>query len=202
MLLKKQTVWLLTMLSLVVVLSVYYVTSEPKSSNDLAMVDKNGEKTSDKANSATSKKDGKVNISTQVAGDQAFEAMRISRDDDRSKLKEQLTNKLATSNLSAEEKNKAYDEMKKLQDTAQQEQVLETLIKSHGYQDALVQSDGTNINITVKSNKQSTAAANEIIRLVEQQIGSAPEVAVGFEKEGNLISLFLFFLYKKYYTYS
>ncbi|MCG4627796.1 SpoIIIAH-like family protein, partial [Anaerostipes hadrus] len=29
MLLKKQTVWLLTMLSLVVVLSVYYVTAEP-----------------------------------------------------------------------------------------------------------------------------------------------------------------------------
>jgi len=182
MLLKKQTVWLLTMLSLVVVLSVYYVTSEPKSTNDLAMVDKNGKNTSDNANSATSKKDGKVNISTQVAGDQAFEAMRISRDDDRSKLKEQLTNKLATTNLSAEEKNKAYDEMKKLQDTAQQEQVLETLIKSHGYQDALVQSDGTNINITVKSKKQSTAAANEIIRLVEQQIGSAPQVAVEFQK--------------------
>ncbi|KQL53581.1 stage III sporulation protein AH [Heyndrickxia shackletonii] len=182
MLLKKQTVWLLTMLSLVVVLSVYYVTSDPKTNNDLAMVDKNGKNTSDKANSTTSKKDGKVNISTQVAGDQAFEAMRISRDDERSKLQEQLTNKLATTNLSADDKNKIYDEMQKLKDTAQQEQALETLIKSHGYKDALVESDGTNINITVKSKEQSTAAANDIIKLVEQQIGSSPQVAVEFQK--------------------
>lgn len=181
MLLKKQTVWLLTMLSLVVVLSVYYVTSEPKSTNDLAMVDKNGKNTSDKANSATSKKDGK-NISTQVVGDQAFEAMRISRDDERSKLQEQLTNKLATTGLSAEDISKVKDEMNKLRDTAQQEQVLETLIKSHGYKDALVESDGTNINITVKSKEQSTAAANDIIKLVEQQIGNGPQVAVEFQK--------------------
>ena len=37
MLLKKQTVWLLTMLSLVVVLSVYYVTSDP-GENELAAI--------------------------------------------------------------------------------------------------------------------------------------------------------------------
>ncbi|MBS4173423.1 SpoIIIAH-like family protein [Bacillus sp. FJAT-49736] len=178
MLLKKQTVWLLTMLSLVVVLSVYYVTSDPKTNNDFAMVDKNG-----KANTnSTSKNEGKVNISTQAAGDEAFEAMRMSRDDERSKIQQQLTDRLATTNISIDEKNKIYDEMQKLNDTAQQEQVLETLIKSHGYKDALVQSDGTNINITVKSKEQSTAAANEIIRLVEQQIGNSPQVAVEFQK--------------------
>ena len=38
MLLKKQTVWLLTMLSLVVVLSVYYITSPEQKSNELATV--------------------------------------------------------------------------------------------------------------------------------------------------------------------
>ena len=38
MLLKKQTVWLLTMLSLVVVLSVYYITSPEQKSNDMAAV--------------------------------------------------------------------------------------------------------------------------------------------------------------------
>ena len=39
MLLKKQTVWLLTMLSLVVVLSVYYITSPEQQQNELAAVD-------------------------------------------------------------------------------------------------------------------------------------------------------------------
>lgn len=39
MLLKKQTVWLLTMLSLVVVLSVYYITSPEQTKNELASVE-------------------------------------------------------------------------------------------------------------------------------------------------------------------
>ena len=43
MLLKKQTVWLLTMLSLVVVLSVYYITSPEQQQNELAVVDEKQE---------------------------------------------------------------------------------------------------------------------------------------------------------------
>ena len=43
MLLKKQTVWLLTMLSLVVVLSVYYITSPEQQQNELAAVDEKQE---------------------------------------------------------------------------------------------------------------------------------------------------------------
>ena len=43
MLLKKQTVWLLTMLSLVVVLSVYYITSPEQQQNELALVDEKQE---------------------------------------------------------------------------------------------------------------------------------------------------------------
>ena len=43
MLLKKQTVWLLTMLSLVVVLSVYYITSPEQQQNVLAAVDQEEE---------------------------------------------------------------------------------------------------------------------------------------------------------------
>jgi stage III sporulation protein AH len=180
MLLKKQTVWLLTMLSLVVVLSVYYVTSDPKTNNDMAMVDKSGKKTS--LQTGTSKKDGNVKLETQTASDEVFETIRLQRDDDRSKTRSDLTNKLATTNLSADERSKVYDEMQKLSETAQQETVLETLIKSHGYKDALVQSNGDLITITVKSKDHSTTAANDILRLVEGQIGNSPQVAVEFQK--------------------
>ncbi|WP_322090787.1 hypothetical protein [Caldifermentibacillus hisashii] len=47
MMLKKQTVWLLTMLSLVVVLSVYYITAEPTNNNNLANVDVSKEEKAD-----------------------------------------------------------------------------------------------------------------------------------------------------------
>lgn len=60
MLLKKQTVWLLTMLSLVVVLSVYYVTSDP-AKEDIAAT-----KNSTEEKGEASKQDMKV--LTEAAG--------------------------------------------------------------------------------------------------------------------------------------
>ena len=74
MLLKKQTVWLLTMLSLVVVLSVYYVTSDP-AKNDLAT----GGKEQAADDMAASDKDMKV--ITEASGDEAFEAVRLEVQD-------------------------------------------------------------------------------------------------------------------------
>ena len=71
MLLKKQTVWLLTMLSLVVVLSVYYITSPEQKSNDLAAIkqeakDQNQGKTTTtpKTKTETEAKDDKTIVST------------------------------------------------------------------------------------------------------------------------------------------
>lgn len=49
MLLKKQTVWLLTMLSLVVVLSVYYMTTPESPQSNVAVVDQQEENTNKEA---------------------------------------------------------------------------------------------------------------------------------------------------------
>jgi stage III sporulation protein AH len=62
------------------------------------------------------------------------------------------------------------------------ESVLETMIKTMGYEDALVRANGENIRITVKSDKEhSTADANEIIRLVMSEVGQMKPVAVEFQ---------------------
>ena len=47
MLLKKQTVWLLTMLSLVIVLSVYYITSPTQQATDMAYQEKDAKENQD-----------------------------------------------------------------------------------------------------------------------------------------------------------
>ncbi|MFZ3588422.1 SpoIIIAH-like family protein [Bacillus sp. DJP31] len=66
MLLKKQTVWLLTMLSLVVVLSVYYVTSPPENKgDDLAFVEDKETTTEEKAE-GTSAEDGTESTGTET----------------------------------------------------------------------------------------------------------------------------------------
>ncbi|HZG73651.1 MAG TPA: SpoIIIAH-like family protein [Chondromyces sp.] len=182
MLLKKQTVWLLTMLSLVVVLSVYYITSPEQPVNDVA-VDKNAQKQTETTEKADAGQSGNVEVVTEAAGDEAFEVLRLEVQDERNKLREELTAKVASSDLSAEEKNEAYEQMERLTEIATKENVLETLIKSKGYKDALVRADGENVRVTVKAEEHSATAANEIIRLVSDELGQFQPIAVEFQPE-------------------
>lgn len=188
MLLKKQTVWLLTMLSLVVVLSVYYITSPEQSGNEMAISQKVKDQ-KDKNQVADKKKEtssqtgmNKNAVVTTVEGDNEFEALRMQLEDERSQKKEDLQAEIASTDLSPDKRSEAYDQMQKLNETAQKEELLETLIKTMGYDDALVRADGEKVNITVKSKKKHTAqAANDIIQLVKKEIGETNYVAVEFQ---------------------
>jgi stage III sporulation protein AH len=184
MLLKKQTVWLLTMLSLVVVLSVYYITSPEKKSNDLASIE---QKAKDQVNQSQAKTKTKTaanagkTVVSQVEGDADFEALRLKLEDMRSELKAELTAVVASTDLPPEERSKAMDQMQKLSQTAQKEEILETLIRTMGYEDALVRADGSKVRVTVKSKKKpSPTAANEIMLKVKKEIGETNFVAVEF----------------------
>jgi len=170
MLLKKQTVWLLTMLSLVVVLSVYYITA-PEQNSNLAGVD----------NSKTTGKNDDSTVITQVSGDEVFEALRQELEDQRSAKLEELQDIVAQTDLPASERSAAKDEMEQINEIAAKEKLIESLIVSTmGYKDALVRADGEQVMITVKAEEASAKAANEIIRLVNKEIGDT-FVAVEFD---------------------
>ncbi|PAE43941.1 SpoIIIAH-like family protein [Neobacillus sp. YX16] len=181
MLLKKQTVWLLTMLSLVVVLSVYYITSPEQKSNELAAVKQEEKADQKETKTDTEAKDADTIIS-QVAGDEEFEALRLQLQDERSELKEHLNTVVATTDLPADERSEAVDQMQKLSEIAKKEEMLETLIKAMDYEDALVRADGTTVKIIVKSKKESSKSeANAIIQMVKKEIGETNFVAVEFQ---------------------
>lgn len=212
MLLKKQTVWLLTMLSLVVVLSVYYITSPEQQQNELAAVDQEEEKEqteetaeeplkdNEESNTDTEKEaqpdanetekietetnekqatdievkdavDKDAEIITNAAGDEVFETMRMQLLDERSQMKEELEKKIGSTELSAEERSQAKEQMDELNEIAQKELLLETLLKAKNYNDVLVQADDTQVNITVKAEKQSKAEANKIMQTVRSELG-------------------------------
>ncbi|CAM3800218.1 SpoIIIAH-like family protein [Mesobacillus zeae] len=184
MLLKKQTVWLLTMLSLVVVLSVYYITSPEQNMSDMATLEEKKEESAktveNKKEAATEAKDGKTVIST-AASDEAFESLRLQLTDQRNQMKEELQEIVASTDLPPEQRNDAYEKMKELDDISQKEGVLETLIKSMDYEDVLVRADGEKVRITVKADKHSRSKANEIIQMVRTELGAVQPVVVDFQ---------------------
>lgn len=184
MLLKKQTVWLLTMLSLVVVLSVYYITSPEQNGTELAATEEEKEKdvqVENKEEAQVTETESDGSVISSVASDEVFEALRLKLDEERSKTKEQLRDIMASTELPATERGDAYDRIQELDDVARKEQVLETLIVAMGYEDALVRADGENVRITVKSNEPSASAANDIIQMVKSEIGQLQAVAVEFQ---------------------
>lgn len=236
MMLKKQTVWLLTMLSLVVVLSVYYVTSPEGGSSNVVMtgddqkVSENAktedgqevakeegteaenaeatetteesevteesqatdtDETSEKTEGTEAGEEGEVQTeeledgtvisSSSVSSDELFTELRLQLDDQRNELKEQLQTIVASNDASATEKSDAYDEMEALNDAARKEMLLETLIKSKGFDDALVRADGNNVKITVKAKEHNASSANQIMTLVRDEMENMEDVIVTFE---------------------
>ncbi|WP_409270605.1 SpoIIIAH-like family protein [Neobacillus sp. SCS-31] len=183
MLLKKQTVWLLTMLSLVIVLSVYYITSEPQGENNLTAVgEKSKESKTAKQQAASKETDGKTVI-TEASADDGFETLRLKLTDQRNEMKEELETLVGTTNLPESKRNEYFEKIEELKEIGFKEEVLETLLKSTmGYEDALVMADGGNVRVTVKSKNGHTAqAANEIIQLVRKEIGSMAVPSVEFK---------------------
>ncbi len=176
MLLKKQTVWLLTMLSLVVVLSVYYVTSDPELTN-VAIGDQEEE------NKEISADEKDMKVITEAAGDEAFETIRMDMQDKRSKDLEDLTAQVANPELSTEEKNKLFEKMQQLSELDVKEKTLESLIKNLGYDDALVRADDEQVLITVKADDHSRADAARILQVVREEIGTQLTATVEFQQK-------------------
>ncbi|ASS96261.1 SpoIIIAH-like family protein [Peribacillus simplex] len=196
MLLKKQTVWLLTMLSLVVVLSVYYLTAPEENAADMTateQMEQEGNKTESKTeNKADTKGENKSEKETSkntegssvtIASGDEFESLRMQIEDERAKLNEELTAKMGNTELSAEERDEAYAKIEQLSETKVKENIIENLIVAMDYNAALVRVDGTDVKVSVKADKQTKTEANNIIRLVRKEVSDAQNVVVDFQPE-------------------
>lgn len=159
----------MTMLSLVAVLSVYYLTT-PKENMSSSIFGKNVAKTS-----------GNTKTEVSDVADPVFAQLKLQLNDDRSKMKEELQTVVASTNISEEERVKAHQQMQELTKVSSTESLLETLIIASGYDDALVRIEDSNIRVTVKAKKNSPQAANEIIRMVSKEVGKSEPVSVEFQ---------------------
>ncbi|AMM93812.1 stage III sporulation protein AH [Peribacillus simplex] len=196
MLLKKQTVWLLTMLSLVVVLSVYYLTAPEENAADMTATEqmekaenKTESKTESKADTKGENKSEKETAkntegsSVTIASGDEFESLRLQIEDERAKLNEELTAKMGNTELSSEERDEAYAKIEQLSETKVKENIIENLIVAMDYNAALVRVDGTDVKVSVKADKQTKTEANNIIRLVRKEVSDAQNVVVDFQPE-------------------
>ncbi|RYL87844.1 SpoIIIAH-like family protein [Sporolactobacillus sp. Y61] len=170
--LKKQTVWLLTMLSLIVVLSVYALTAPGQSDDKMA--------DSDPASTEQASTNQDKGASAARVTEDKLGQLQLDKADERSRAQEKYESVIASEKSSAEEVSAAYDDMQALNTLANNERVLEDVIQSKGFEDAVVTTKGSQVQIFVMADKLTGKQANEVIRLANEYLGTGRVVSVSY----------------------
>ncbi|MFJ8066696.1 SpoIIIAH-like family protein [Psychrobacillus sp. NPDC096426] len=171
---KKRSVWFLTLISLVAVVTVFYLSDRPSPFDGIALFSNDTLKDVELVETSS------TNEESFVANSNAFEEMRMEVQEKRSQLREQLTTKVGSNDFTAEEKDAAFNKIEEIVKIDSTEAMLELIIKSLGYDDALVRIEDNDVLIDVVSNEQSTKKASDIIYAVKREWPKAYNVEVNF----------------------
>ena len=160
---KKKNLWFLTLFSLVLVLSVYYVTMP----NELLVAN----------NSSNTVKEEKVLI------EEANIIETLKSEDNNNTLEEinKLKTTIADSKTTAEDRNKAFDELKLLNQISSKEELLEEKIKNTHNLDSFIKIDGDQVRVVIDSDEHSNTLANKIMRTVQDNFDTKQYISVQFK---------------------
>lgn len=162
----KKSLWFLTLFSLILVLSIYYITMP----NELLL--------SNNSNYNKEENDAKV----VVEESETLTAMRVTLDEERQSEIETLQKQLEKTDLTAEEKNNAYEQIKYLTQLSSTEENLESILKKTYNIACFVKVDNNTIAVTSTEEKHDTTLANNIMRTIQEQYKERVNVTVTFTK--------------------
>lgn len=165
----KQNLWFLTLFSLILVLSVYYVTMP----NELLL------KTDLEKNNDNKSNEEKVNLEQEES--EILVSLRVDKEEERRLEKTDLQSILTSSTATTEEKNNAYDKLTYLNTVLGEEEKLENKIKSKLNVDSFVEIDNNQINVIAISKNHDVKLANNIMRTVQEEYKEKVYVTVNFK---------------------
>lgn len=164
----KENLWFLTLFSLILVLSVYYITMP----NDLLV--------GNNKKSVISKNNDNKEVSIKETS--SLIAMRVSLEEERQEQMVSLQEKLTNDKATTDEKNNAYEQLKYLNQLQGQEEKIEKQIKEKFDLDSFVKIDDKNIEVVVLKEKHDSSIANNIMRLVQSNYDDKMYITVAFKK--------------------
>ncbi len=171
----KKSLWFLTLFSLILVLSVYYITMPSE-----LLVTGNKKKEAEVAK--VNKTEEKNEASIEIEESEILTALRVEADEQMKQDMEDLQIVLTSVEATSEEKNVAYEKLKLLNMTRGEEEKLEKKIKEKFNLESFVKIDNDQIRVVVSSEKHDTTIANNIMRSVQEEYKTKKYVSVKFQK--------------------
>ncbi len=160
----KQNLWFITLFSIIMVLSIYYLTMTDDALSTLEVSKNNNESTE----VVISEND--TIIALKVAGEEQMVA----------KI-EELEQILLDDTATLEEKNNAYEELQNINKNESAKETIEKLIKDEYKLDSYVNIDKNTIKVTVASKTHDVKLANNIIRSISKLYNEDKYITVKFD---------------------
>ena len=162
----KQSVWFVTLFSLILVLSIYYVTLNDSSLKSII------------ENTAP---ENTTPVNVDVEESSLLVSLRIEEDESVLKEMNDYQSILLDSTSTTEEKNNAYNSLLALNQKKADEEKIEAKIKEEFQLESFVKIKEDTISITIASTDHSTSIANNIIRSVQTLYETNKYITVKFE---------------------
>jgi len=167
----KQSIWFLTLFSLILVLSVYYITMP----NEL-LITNNSNQANQETINETSEEQAVIKESELLT------ALRVEAEEERTEEINALNETLNNKEARTEDKNNAFEKLKDLNSLKGKEQLLEKKIKENFKVDSFVKIDNNNqIRVVVSSSDHSTELANNIMRSIQEDFDTKMYISVKFQ---------------------
>ena len=163
----KKNLWFLTLFSLVLVLSIYYVTMP----NDLLKATGTGINN-------TIKNASKIKEVTKEAD--AITALKVENEAKTKDKLDELQKKVTNSDTTADDKNKAYEEIKNINNNNGLEETIEKKINSTYNCESFTKIENNTVKVVVDKCDNSKTLANNIMRLVQEQFTDKMYISVKF----------------------
>ena len=160
----KQGLWFVTLFSLILVLSIYYVTVKD---NDLLSL-----KTSEVS------KEQEVVETTESS---VLVSLRVKDEEEMMQEMESLQTILLDDTASLQEKNDAYNTLQTINSNKGKEDKLEQKIKENYKLDSFIKIKNDQINVTIASKEHNSTLANNIIRSIQEEYEQKMYITVKFQ---------------------
>lgn len=160
----KQKLWFLTLFSLILVLSVYYITMP-----------------TDLLNAKEVTNNSENDIIVNVVNEDSLSILRVMKEEERLEEINDLKVILNNSESTTEEKNNAYEKMKLIEETKSKENALENIIKEKFNLKAFIKINNNQIKVVIESTEHSYELANNIIKSIQEEYDEKVFISVKFQ---------------------
>ena len=157
----KQSLWFVTLFSLIIVLSIYYFSS-------------------DQTNLSASKFKSSASYVAKT-DDNSLSVLRVSDDETTIGKIDELQSILLDTQATLEEKNNAYDELEVISNTKTKEEEISRNLKKEFDYDNFVKINDNQISIVIANLIHNNETANKIIKKVQEKFDDNKYITVKFE---------------------